>query len=82
MIIGLQHVALVVSDLARARQFYGEHLGMEELPRPASFAFGGAWLRAGDQEIHLLDAADTDARAGWEGRGPSYDVGRTTHMAF
>ena len=82
MVTGLQHVALVVSDLERARQFYGDHLGMEELPRPASFGFGGAWFHAGGREIHLLAAADTDARAGWDGRGPSYDVGRTTHVAF
>jgi catechol 2,3-dioxygenase-like lactoylglutathione lyase family enzyme len=82
VLIGLQHVALVVSDLDRSRRFYGEQLGMEELQRPASFGFGGAWYRAGGQEIHLIDAADTSAKAGWGTPGPQADVGLATHLAF
>ena len=82
MLIGLQHVALIVADLDASRRFYGEHLGMEELQRPASFGFAGAWYQAGGREIHLIAATDTSARTGWGGRGPKADVGLVTHMAF
>lgn len=82
MLIGLQHVALIVSDLDASRQFYGEQLGMEELQRPASFGFSGAWYQAGGQEIHLIAAADTSAKAGWGNPGPRTDVGLATHLAF
>ena len=82
MLIGLQHVALIVGDLDASRRFYGEQLGMEELQRPSSFGFAGAWYRAGGQEIHLIAAADTSAQAGWGNPGPRADVGLATHLAF
>ncbi len=44
MPLGLQHCGLIVSDLERSRQFYGEALGLPEVPRPANFTFAGAWF--------------------------------------
>ena len=50
----LHHVAVCVTDLARAKQFYGGVLGLKELPRPP-FDFGGAWYTLGDgQQLHLI----------------------------
>ena len=50
----LHHVAVCVSDLDRAKQFYGGVLGLEELPRPP-FDFGGAWYALGAfQHLHLI----------------------------
>ena len=50
----LHHVAVSVSDLARARQFYSGVLGLEEIARPA-FPFDGAWYRVGTgHELHLI----------------------------
>ena len=50
----LHHVAVCVTDLERAKQFYGGILGLEELPRPP-FDFGGAWYALGSsQELHLI----------------------------
>ena len=49
----LHHVAISVSDLARAKDFYGNVLGLEEIARPA-FPFDGAWYRVGNQEVHLI----------------------------
>lgn len=50
---GVHHVSLNVADVEVARRFYVDVLGLEELPRP-DFPFGGAWLRSGGQEIHLI----------------------------
>jgi catechol 2,3-dioxygenase-like lactoylglutathione lyase family enzyme len=48
------HVSLVVSDVERAKKFYGEVLGLNELPRP-NFPFGGAWYSLGGKvELHLI----------------------------
>ena len=49
----IHHASLCVSDLARARRFYEEILGLEKIPRP-DFPFEGAWYRAGENEVHLI----------------------------
>ena len=54
----LDHAALFVSDVERSRYFYGQVLGMEEIPRPSNFAFPGAWFRKGRAEVHLIGADD------------------------
>lgn len=51
----LHHVSLPVSDLDRARDFYGRTLGLTEMDRPA-FGFAGAWYRVGDGSLHLIVA--------------------------
>ena len=47
------HVGICVTDLARAKDFYGGILGLRELPRPP-FDFGGAWYELGDRQLHLI----------------------------
>ena len=59
----LHHVAISVSDLARAKAFYGGVLGLEEIARPA-FPFDGAWYRVGNQEVHLIVSRDPTFRTG------------------
>lgn len=50
----LHHSAVIVSDIERAKRFYGDVLGLRELPRPP-FPFEGAWYRVGElQELHLI----------------------------
>jgi catechol 2,3-dioxygenase-like lactoylglutathione lyase family enzyme len=78
----LQHCGLVVSDVESSRRFYGEALGLEELPRPANFTFAGAWFALGDTEIHLLGEADTTARAGMAPPGAGLAGGLATHLAL
>lgn len=52
--IRIDHVQINVTDIARARRFYGEILGLSETSRPASFDFGGCWYRIGDVDLHLV----------------------------
>ncbi|HXG76796.1 MAG TPA: VOC family protein [Gaiellaceae bacterium] len=78
----LQHCGLIVSDLERARRFYGDALGFEEVPRPAGFTFAGAWFSCGETEVHLLAEADTTGRAGMPEPGRSVAFGLASHLAF
>jgi catechol 2,3-dioxygenase-like lactoylglutathione lyase family enzyme len=49
------HVSFAVADLARSQRFFGELLGLPEIPRP-DFGFPGAWYQAGEIEVHLIVA--------------------------
>jgi len=51
---GIHHVSINVADVETAQAFYVDALGMELLDRP-DFSFRGAWLRAGQQEVHLME---------------------------
>lgn len=82
MIRGIQHCALVVGDLDRSRRFYGGALGLEEIDRPSSFAFGGAWFRAGADEVHLIVESDTTMCAGAKAPGSALQSGLVTHLAL
>ena len=48
------HVAIVVRDLEKSIQFYGEVLGLETIERPA-FNFPGHWYLVGQtRQLHLM----------------------------
>jgi glyoxylase I family protein len=57
---GIHHSSVVVTDLERARAFYRDVLGLEEVPAPPTFHFRVVWLQIGDQQIHLLHAPQPD----------------------
>lgn len=53
---GIDHVQLAIPPGGedRARAFYRDVLGLDELPKPPLLAArGGAWFRAGPVEIHV-----------------------------
>jgi catechol 2,3-dioxygenase-like lactoylglutathione lyase family enzyme len=55
-ILGVQHAQITVPKGAedRAREFYCEFLGLEEVPKPASLAGrGGFWLEIGAFQVHV-----------------------------
>jgi catechol 2,3-dioxygenase-like lactoylglutathione lyase family enzyme len=55
-VLGLDHVQLAAPPgcEAQARRFYGELLGLPELPKPAPLAArGGAWFGVGAQQLHI-----------------------------
>jgi len=56
----LDHVTVQITDVERARKFYHEVLGLEEVPRPKSFDFPGAWFRTSNGLIHLVGQAEPD----------------------
>jgi glyoxylase I family protein len=70
----LLHAAVLVSDLDRAKQFYGGVLGLKEKPRH-SFNFDGAWYDVGDCELHLIVSSEALMPAEQRPR-------RDSHVAF
>jgi catechol 2,3-dioxygenase-like lactoylglutathione lyase family enzyme len=54
--IGLDHVQVAAPAGSEddARRFYGELLGMPELPKPEALrARGGVWFACGGQQVHV-----------------------------
>jgi len=54
--LGVHHVSLNVDDVDAAVAFYTGPLGLTLRDDRPDFGFGGAWLDAGDQQVHLLEA--------------------------
>ena len=55
-VLGLDHVQVAAPPgcEGEARRFYGELLGLEEIPKPAPLrASGGVWFALGAQELHV-----------------------------
>ncbi|PEB52083.1 glyoxalase [Bacillus pseudomycoides] len=53
---GIDHVqvAAPVGCEEEAREFYGNQIGLEEIPKPEELRKrGGCWFRCGNQEIHI-----------------------------
>ena len=56
MIVGLDHVQIAAPRgcEAEARTFYGELLGLREVPKPEKLASrGGVWFQVGEQQLHI-----------------------------
>lgn len=56
--VGVHHVSLNVTDAAESIRFYVDVLGLGLREDRPAFAFDGAWLQAGEQQIHVLEVAD------------------------
>ncbi|MBG9544789.1 glyoxalase [Cytobacillus firmus] len=53
---GIDHIQLVAPKGCEeeARKFYGEQLGLKEIPKPENLQKrGGCWFICGNQEIHI-----------------------------
>jgi len=50
----IHHASLVVRDLAVARPFYEDILGLAISPMRPDKPFPGVWYQVGEQQIHLL----------------------------
>ena len=54
--LGVHHVAINVDDVETAKTFYVDVLGLTPRSDRPDFGFGGAWLDAGGQQVHLVEA--------------------------
>jgi glyoxylase I family protein len=53
---GVHHVAINVDDVDEAIAFYTKRLGLTVRSDRPDFGFPGAWLDAGAQQLHLVQA--------------------------
>jgi extradiol dioxygenase family protein len=51
--VRVDHIAILVKDIDKARKFYGCLLGLRELKRP-DFFVKGIWYELGGFELHLM----------------------------
>lgn len=56
-VLGVHHVSINVDDVDAAVAFYVEQLGLGRRTDRPDFRFGGAWLDAGGQQVHLIEGA-------------------------
>ena len=54
-VLGVHHVSINVADVEVALDFYVGRLGLRARADRPDFGFGGAWLDAGAQQVHLIE---------------------------
>ncbi len=59
---GVHHVGINVTDTEQAVSFYVDVLGLRRRGDRPDFGFGGAWLDAGGQQVHLLEVPPPEAK--------------------
>lgn len=59
---GVHHVSINVEDVDAAQAFYVGTLGLKARSDRPDFGFGGAWLDAGGQQVHLIEAPTPPAQ--------------------
>jgi len=73
----LTHASMLVADLDISLRFYRDLLGMQVDDARPDLGYPGAWLRVGEQQVHLLQLPNPDPRTGRPAHG-----GRDRHIAF
>jgi catechol 2,3-dioxygenase-like lactoylglutathione lyase family enzyme len=57
----IDHCSVLITDLARARWFYRDVLGLKEIAKPKTFDFVALWFSLSDgQTLHLLQKPHPD----------------------
>jgi len=56
----IDHCSVIITDEAASRRFYGEQLGLLEIPAPKSFDFVALWYDLGGTYLHLLMKPERD----------------------
>ena len=74
-VTGLHHVGIPVYDLARARAFYTEVLGIPISKTPSYSPGSIVFLDCGDQLVHLIRYQDSVQRPGRKGVHWAFEVG-------
>ena len=77
-IAALLHAGLIVSDLARARDFYESVVGLRLCPNRPALPYPGEWYDlGGGQQLHLMSLPNPDAASVRPEHG-----GRDHHIAL
>lgn len=77
LIRSIHHVSLIVADTEIALGFYRDLLGLKVLGNRPDLGYPGAWLEAGELQIHLLELPNPDPVTGRPLHG-----GRDRHLAL
>lgn len=56
----IDHCSVIITDVPRSRRFYGEQLGLKEIPAPRTFDFVALWYDLGGTYLHLLLKPERD----------------------
>lgn len=59
--LAVHHVSVNVDDVDSALTFYRDVLGLAPRTDRPDFGFGGAWLDAGGQQVHLIEGTPPGA---------------------
>ncbi len=59
----LDHCTILVTNVQKSRHFYGEVLGLREIPPPREFDFQAIWYRVGNGFLHLLVKSEPDTHS-------------------
>jgi glyoxylase I family protein len=59
--MGIHHVSVNVDDFTEAKRFYTEVLGFGVRGDRPDLGIEGAWLDAGQQQVHLIEARVPEA---------------------
>jgi len=77
LVYAVHHVSLLVSDVGRSLAFYQGLLGLELDPSRPDLGYPGAWLKLGEQQLHLLQLPSPDPSEGRPAHG-----GQDRHLAL
>ncbi|MHB8453869.1 MAG: VOC family protein [Acidiferrobacterales bacterium] len=75
--LAIPHVGVLVTDIRRALEFYRDALGFVVDAMRPDLGFPGAWLKVGNQHIHLLELPNPDSAS----NRPDH-AGRDRHIAI
>ncbi len=63
-VTAIDHVSVLITDLAKARWFYRDVLGLPEIAKPKTFDFVALWFDLGNGDtLHLLQKPQPDTRS-------------------
>ena len=58
-VVGIDHIQLAIpaNGEDEARRFFGDLLGMVEVPKPATLSASGCWFEGGSLNLHIEQGA-------------------------
>ena len=65
----IRHAGVPVSDVRKAKRFYGEILGFDQVERPEIKGIPGAWYEVDGTQVHIIGQRNKMAAEGIPGVG-------------